>query len=54
LELLIDYYFTYSGDISLKEFIEDLEKTKKSVVKKYLKLFQKYGLDYEWLVKLST
>jgi len=54
LELLTDYYFTYSGDISLKEFIEDLEKTKKSVVKKYIKLFQKYGLDSEWLVKLST
>ena len=49
IELLTDYYFTYGGDISLKDFVEDLEKTKKSVAKKYLELFQKYGLDSEWL-----
>jgi len=54
IELLTDYYFSYGGDISLKEFVEDLEKTKKSVAKKYLELFQKHGLDSEWLAKLSN
>jgi hypothetical protein len=52
IELLTDYYFSYGGDISLKDFVEDLEKTKKSVARKYIDLFQKYGLDSEWLTNL--
>ena len=54
IEMLTDYYFTYGGDASLKDFVEELEKTKKLVAKKYLDLFQKNGIDSEWLEKLSS
>ena len=53
IEHLTDYYFTYGGDLSLKEFVEDLEKVKRSVAQKYIELFKRYGLETDWLVKFS-
>jgi len=53
IEKLTDYYFTYGGDIALKDFVEELDKTKKTVALKYIELFKRYGLDTQWLSKLS-
>ena len=53
IERLTDYYFTYGGDIALKDFVEELEKTKRSVAQKYIELFKKYGLDTSWLSQYS-
>lgn len=50
---LTDYYFTFGGDLALKEFVEDLDDTKKLVAKKYYELFKYYGLDTDWLKKIS-
>lgn len=50
---LTDFYFTYGGNIALKDFIEDLENTKKSVGRKYADLFKQYGLDSDWIEKNS-
>jgi hypothetical protein len=54
LGLLTDYYFSYGGDNSLKEFVDDLERIKKSVTKKYLNLLNKIDLDSEWPTNLPT
>jgi hypothetical protein len=43
--LLTDYYFKYGGDLTLIEFVEELEKIKVSVFKKYAELFKKHGLE---------
>lgn len=53
IERLTDYYFTYGGDIALKDFVENLEMTKRSVAQKYIELFKRYGLDSDWLSKYS-
>lgn len=45
IHLLTDYYFKYGGDITLIEFVEELEKIKVAVFKKYADLFKKHGLD---------
>jgi len=44
LRLLTDYYFKYGGDLTLIEFVEELDKIKASVFKKYSELFKKHGL----------
>jgi hypothetical protein len=43
--LLTDYYFHYGGDLTLIEFVEELEKIKVTVFKKYADLFKKHGLE---------
>lgn len=53
IKLLTDYYFTYGGDVALKDFVDELENTKQSVVQKYVTLFKKFGLDTDWLSKYS-
>ena len=50
---LTDYYFTFGGDLALKEFVEDLNKTKKLVEKKFYELFKQHGLDTDWISKIS-
>ncbi|MDO8550157.1 MAG: hypothetical protein Q7S39_08420 [Ignavibacteria bacterium] len=45
IHLLTDYYFRYGGDLTLIEFVEELEKIKVSVFKKYAELFKKHGLQ---------
>lgn len=42
---LTDYYFQYGGDLTLIEFVEELERIKVSVFKKYADLFKKHGLE---------
>ncbi len=54
IEKLTDYYFTYGGDVALKDFVEELEVIKKSIAKKYFDLFSQNGLEAEWLRKLSN
>lgn len=49
LELLIDYYFLYGGDLNLEKIIKAFEELKSLVSSKYLDLFQKSGLDEEWI-----
>ncbi len=48
---LSDYYFDYGGDIALKDFVGDLQKTKDKVQRKYIELFNKNGLDSDILKK---
>jgi hypothetical protein len=50
---LTDYYFCYGGDLALKEFVEELDDVKKSVIKKYSDLFKSHGLDSDWIEKFS-
>src|SRR5690554_885614 len=45
IHLLTDYYFQYGGDLTLIEFVEELERTKVEVFKKYAELFKKHGLE---------
>lgn len=45
IHLLTDYYFKYGGDVTLIEFVEELERVKVSVFKKYAELFKKHGLE---------
>jgi len=45
IHLLTDYYFHYGGDLTLIEFVEELDKIKVSVFKKYAELFKKHGLE---------
>jgi len=45
INLLTDYYFHYGGDLTLIEFVEELEKIKVTVFKKYADLFKKHGLE---------
>lgn len=45
LEQLIDYYFSFGGDLALADFIKNLEKFKILVNDKYKNLFNKSGLD---------
>jgi hypothetical protein len=45
LELLIDYYFQFGGDIALPEFVKGLEEFKNAVESKYKDLFKKSGLQ---------
>lgn len=54
IEKLTDYYFTYGGNIALKNFVEELDNIKKSIAQKYLDLFKQNGLEIEWLQKLSN
>jgi hypothetical protein len=44
IHLLTDYYFKYGGDLTLIEFVEELEKIKRTVFKNYAELFKKNGL----------
>ena len=53
LQELTDFYFTFGGDVALKEFVHELDNVKKSVVKKYSDLFKEHGLDQEWIDKFS-
>jgi hypothetical protein len=43
--LLTDYYFRYGGDLTLIEFVTNLDKIKSDVFGKYADLFKKHGLD---------
>ncbi len=54
IEKLTDYYFTYGGNVALKDFVEGLDKFKKSIAQKYIELFKQNGLEISWLQKLST
>lgn len=45
LEQLVSYFFDFGGNVSLANFINNLETFKKLVHKKYSELFQQYGLD---------
>jgi hypothetical protein len=45
LKLLTDYFFKYGGDISLFNFMKDLDNLKSNVVAKYSALFKDHGLD---------
>lgn len=53
IQKLTDYYFTFGGDMALKEFVDELENTRNIVAKKYYDLFKRYGLDEDRLKKLS-
>ncbi len=53
LEKLVDYFFTYGGDVALKDFVQELDNVKKSFIVKYSDLFKKHGLDSEWIEKFS-
>jgi hypothetical protein len=52
IQKLTDFYFTYGGDVALKEFVQELDNVKKSVVKKYSELYKRHGLDADWIEKL--
>lgn len=54
IELFIDYYFSYGGDISLKRFINEIHMIKKLVTRRYYELFKKHGLEEKWLNKLTN
>ncbi len=45
LELLIDYFFHFGGDLTLIQFLQSLEESKKSASKKYYELIKKSGID---------
>jgi hypothetical protein len=45
LEQLVSYFFDFGGNVSLANFINNLETFKKLVHKKYSELFQQYGLN---------
>ncbi|MBI9072058.1 MAG: hypothetical protein JEY94_10685 [Melioribacteraceae bacterium] len=45
LNNLIDYYFTYGGDLPLNDFVRDLEGIRQSISVKYVELFKKHGFD---------
>ncbi len=45
INLLTDYYFRFSGDLVLANFIEDLDEIKNLVAQKYYDLFKQHGLD---------
>ncbi len=45
LEQLVSYFFDFGGNVSLANFINNLETFKKLVHKKYTELFQQYGLN---------
>lgn len=45
IHLLTDYYFHYGGDLTLIEFVEELENIRVAVFKKYSELFKKHGLE---------
>ncbi|NLT49595.1 MAG: hypothetical protein GXX85_01595 [Ignavibacteria bacterium] len=47
IELLIDYYFNYGGDIPLNDFVLYLEKVRNMLDNRYKALFKKYGLDMD-------
>ncbi len=44
IHILTDYYFKYGGDLTLIEFVEELDRIKASVFRKYSELFRKHGL----------
>ncbi len=44
---LIDYYFTFGGDLALKDFVDSLNDLGASVNKKYSDLFKRFGFDPE-------
>ncbi len=54
IEKLTDYYFTYGGNVALKDFVEELDNIKKIIAQKYLDLFKQNGLEIDWLQKLSS
>lgn len=54
IELYVDYYFSYGGDVSLKRFVNEIHLIKKLVTKKYYDLYKKNGLEEKWLNKLSN
>jgi hypothetical protein len=43
--LLTDYYLKYGGDLTLIEFVAELDRVKAMVFKKYSDMFRKHGLD---------
>ena len=45
IELFTDYYFNYGGNVSLEQFLRDLDSIKKTVTDNYQNLFKKHGLD---------
>ena len=45
LEQLIEYYFSFGGDLALADFINNLDQFKTMVRDKYKNLFNKSGLD---------
>jgi hypothetical protein len=44
---LTDYYFKFGGDLTLIEFVSELDRIKAMVFKKYSDLFKKHGLNRE-------
>lgn len=45
IEMLIDYYFSYGGDIPLNSFVSYLENVKEMLDERYKELFRKHGLE---------
>jgi len=45
LELMTDYYFNYGGNLTLKNFVENITKFDTRVNIKYRELIRKHGLD---------
>lgn len=45
LEILVEYYFKFGGDVALSDFINSLEELKDLVKSKYKELFKQSGLD---------
>ncbi|HSP88022.1 MAG TPA: hypothetical protein VLN45_07800 [Ignavibacteriaceae bacterium] len=45
INILTDYYFHYGGDLTLIQFVEELENIKVAVFKKYADLFKKHGFE---------
>lgn len=45
LEILIEYYFKFGGDVALSDFINSLDELKDIVKTKYKELFKQSGLD---------
>ncbi len=49
LELLINYFFKFGGDLSLKIFVDDLDVIRKKIDTNYDELFKNNGLDPDQL-----
>lgn len=45
MERMLDYYFNYGGNLSLEDFVSNLDEFKFELHQKYSELFKKHGLD---------
>jgi hypothetical protein len=45
LQLMVDYYFEFGGNVQLEEFMKSLDELKRQLKQKYKSLYEKSGLN---------